>query len=118
MKRLVKKNRNGLLQLLTSKSCKGFKSNSPRVMRRKLKKLLVRSCISVRKPLVPATNQKKLLQFSKEHRNLTVDDWKRVIWPDESRFTSFRMMCILVRLGPQDKIDDALSSLCWHPQQA
>lgn len=38
------------------------------------------------KPYVSKINQKKRLKWCKDHRGWTLDDWRRVIWTDESCF--------------------------------
>ena len=47
------------------------------------------SCVASRKPLINEANQKKnRLQFAREHKDWTVERWKKkVMWSDESRFT-------------------------------
>lgn len=45
--------------------------------------------VAVKKPLLRPVNKKKRLQFAKEHKNWTIDDWKNVLWTDESKFELF-----------------------------
>ena len=40
----------------------------------------------VKKQLLTPTMMKKRLKWAKEHREWTVDDWKKVIFSDESHF--------------------------------
>ena len=42
------------------------------------------------KPLITKSNRAARLMWCKAHRNWTVDQWKRVLWSDESRFTLYR----------------------------
>ena len=44
------------------------------------------SRIAAKKPFICARNQGKRLEFALKHQNLTVEDWKHVIWSDESSF--------------------------------
>jgi hypothetical protein len=39
------------------------------------------------KPNISPVNAKRRLKWCKERRHWTVDNWKRVIWGDESRYT-------------------------------
>ena len=39
----------------------------------------------VKKPLLTDRHKKLRLNFARQHRNMTVDDWKRVIWSDETK---------------------------------
>jgi len=43
----------------------------------------------VKKPAISAKNQKKRLEFAKKHQHWTVEDWKRVIWSDETKVNRF-----------------------------
>ncbi|GIY13323.1 transposable element Tcb1 transposase [Caerostris darwini] len=42
------------------------------------------------RPLITKTSKKACLRWAKDHRTWTLDDWKRILWSDESRFTLFR----------------------------
>ncbi len=48
------------------------------------------SCVALRKPLISEANRKKRLQFAREHKDWTLEQWKKVIRSDESRFTLFQ----------------------------
>ncbi len=48
------------------------------------------SCVALRKPLISEANRKKRLQFAREHKDWTLEQWKKVMWSDESRFTLFQ----------------------------
>ncbi len=39
-----------------------------------------------RVPLLSAKNRKRRIQFTQAHQNWTIEDWKNVVWSDESRF--------------------------------
>ncbi len=39
-----------------------------------------------RVPLLSDKNRKRRLQFTQDHQNRTIEDWKNVAWSDESRF--------------------------------
>ena len=45
--------------------------------------------IAVKKPLLRPPNIKKRLEFAIRHKDWTLDDWKRVLWSDESKFEIF-----------------------------
>jgi hypothetical protein len=42
------------------------------------------------KPNISPVNAKRCLKWCKERRHWTVDNWKRVIWGDESRYTTWQ----------------------------
>lgn len=42
--------------------------------------------IAAKKPLLRPINKKKRLEFAKQHANWTIEQWKSVLWSDESKF--------------------------------
>lgn len=42
-----------------------------------------------KKPKLTKTNAKKRLQWCKMYRDWTIDDWRRVIWSDETKINRF-----------------------------
>lgn len=48
------------------------------------------SCVASRKPQICEANWKKRLQFAREHKDWTLEQWKKVMWSDESRFPLFK----------------------------
>lgn len=48
------------------------------------------SRVAARKPYISLKNQSDRLKWCRERRNWEEDDWKTVIWSDESRFTLFK----------------------------
>jgi transposase len=59
-------------------------------VQRALKEINMRSCIPRRKPLISATNKERRLAWCLERSHWTVEDWKKVIWSDESTFAQFQ----------------------------
>ncbi|XP_072764631.1 uncharacterized protein [Anoplolepis gracilipes] len=47
--------------------------------------------ISVKKPLISKKNPRARLQFAENHKDWTVQDWKKVLFSDESKFKLFGM---------------------------
>lgn len=45
--------------------------------------------VAAKKPLLRAVNKQKRLKFAKEHENWTMEQWKSVLWTDESKFEIF-----------------------------
>lgn len=58
-------------------------------VRRRLKEAGLNGRVAKRKPLLRAVNKQKRLEFAKKHRNWTIDQWKSVLWTDESKFEIF-----------------------------
>lgn len=57
---------------------------------------------AARKPLLRPVNKRKRLIWAKQHQNWTVDQWKRVLWTDESKFEIFgsrRRVYVRRRIG-------------------
>lgn len=45
--------------------------------------------VAVKKPLLRPANRQKRLLFAKTHKNWTIEQWKSVLWTDESKFELF-----------------------------
>jgi hypothetical protein len=43
----------------------------------------------VKKPLISAKNRRARVSFAKKHINWTKQQWKEIIWSDESKFSLF-----------------------------
>lgn len=88
--RLVKGNRRLSLLNLTAKYNAGEAQASTSTIRRSLHSLgyYGRSC--AKKPLITSLNRKRRLKWCMERRNWTQEQWRSVIWSDESRFTLFK----------------------------
>ncbi|KAL7874590.1 hypothetical protein SRHO_G00055600 [Serrasalmus rhombeus] len=68
-------------------------SSSRHISRTTVKRRLCASCphgkIAARKPLLRTGNKQKRLVWAKEHKEWTLDQWKSVLWSDESKFEIF-----------------------------
>lgn len=58
-------------------------------VKRRLRSAGLYGRVAVQKPLLRPQNKKKRLQWAKEHKNWTIDDFKNVFWTDESKFEIF-----------------------------
>ena len=88
------------------------KSISTRTMRRKLKGLGLNSCVALRKPIISEANWKQRLKFAREHIDWTLEQWKKVMWSDESRFTLFQSDG---RIRVRGDADEVMPSSCLVP---
>ena len=59
---------------------------SRRTAQRRLHERNYKKCLKTRKPFVSNVNRRKRLKFAKLYRHWTVDQWKKVVWSDESPF--------------------------------
>lgn len=66
------------------------KSVSDRTVRRSLQRIGLVSAVKKKKPALSEKNVKARIEFCKSHKNWTIDDWKRVIWSDETKVNRFQ----------------------------
>jgi len=62
---------------------------SDRTVARRLQQYGLGGRIAVKKPLLRAANIKKRYAWAKEHQDWTEEQWKTVLWTDESKFELF-----------------------------
>ena len=65
------------------------RSVSPRTVSRELHNAGLRSGSKKKKPMISQKNKKERLAFAKAHQDWSVDDWKRVIFSDETKINRF-----------------------------
>lgn len=58
-------------------------------VQRRLREANLHGRIATRKPLLRRGNKQKRLHWAKSHKNWTVEDFKKVLWSDESKFEIF-----------------------------
>jgi transposase len=58
---------------------------SSETVRRVLRKHSFKAVVKKKKPLLTARHKQKRLAFANKYREWTVEDWKRVIWSDETK---------------------------------
>jgi len=79
--RTSKQNRRKTLQDITNLACPNV---SPDTVRKALVANGINSRVAAKKPYLSAQHRLKRLQFAKRYRYWTNEDWKKVIWTDES----------------------------------
>src|SRR6185369_10602063 len=62
---------------------------SSNTVRRVLRRHGYEARVKRKRPLLMEKHRKKRLNFAKEHKDWTIDDWSKVIWSDESKFQLF-----------------------------
>jgi len=50
----------------------------------------LKNCVARPKPLVSSTNKTARLTWCRNHESWTVQDWRKVLWSDESTFSQFQ----------------------------
>ena len=58
---------------------------SPSTVCPKLKKAGLKAVVKTKRPLLSAKHRKARLDFAHAHKDWTLDDWKRVVWSDETK---------------------------------
>ena len=58
---------------------------TPQTVRNVLKEAGLRSATKKKVPMLKASHHQKCLRFAQYHQNWTVEDWKRVLWSDETK---------------------------------
>ncbi len=86
MSRLVIDDRKVTVTKISTRYNQGMPNTiSERTSRRTLKRMGYSSRRPHRVPLLSANIRKRRLQFAQAHQNWTIEDWKNVVWSDESR---------------------------------
>ncbi len=87
MDRLVRDDRKATVTQITTHYNQGMQNTiSERTTHRTLKQMGSSSRRPHRVPLLSDKNRTRRLQFTQDHQNWTIEDWKNVAWSDESRF--------------------------------
>ncbi|MBJ5103535.1 hypothetical protein JGF61_23265, partial [Salmonella enterica subsp. enterica serovar Agona] len=90
---------------------------SNRTVRRELHKQHIHGRATIAKPLVSLMNMKRRLQWCQEHKTWTAEQWKHVLFSDESMFTLFPTTgCVYVWRTPAEAYNPRLppsSSEAW-----
>ena len=63
---------------------------SVQTVRRRLLNKGLRGCVAVKKPKLTGSHKRKRLEWAKERRLWTTNDWSKVLWSDESTFELWR----------------------------
>ena len=58
--------------------------------RRSLRRIGLVSAVKQKKPALSDKNVKARLKFCKDHKTWTIQDWKKVIWSDETKINRFQ----------------------------
>ena len=55
-------------------------------VQRRLYEYQLKKVVKRKKPFVSPANRRKRVEFARRYRHLTVEQWKKVLWSDESPF--------------------------------
>ncbi len=87
MGRLVRDDRKTTVTQITTRYNQDLQNTiSEHTTRRTLKQMDSSSRRPHRVPLRSDKNRTRRIQFTQDHQNWTIEDWKNVAWSDESRF--------------------------------
>ena len=62
---------------------------SPQTVRRTLRRMGFKAVVKKRKPALKTAHRRARLAFTKRYQEFTLDDWKRVVWSDETKINRF-----------------------------
>ncbi len=83
----LKNDRKATLTQITTRYNQDLQNTiSEHTTRQTLKQMGSSSRRSHRVPLLSAKNRTRRIQFTQDHQNWTIEDWKNIAWSDESRF--------------------------------
>ena len=100
-RKLNERDERALIRRLTTKECsnavqlqKSLKTSnnvevSTNTVRRALKRNGLVARVKRKKPLLSKKHREKRLKFAKDHKDWTIDEWKKIVWSDESKFQIF-----------------------------
>lgn len=76
-------------------------------VKRRLAEAGLKGRIAAKKPRLTAIHKRKRLQWARTHQHWTVDQWKKVLWSDESKFEVFgTKRRVFVRRRPGERMKD------------
>ncbi len=85
MDRLVRDDRKATVTQITTRYNQDLQNTiSEHTTRRTLKQMCSSSRRPHRVPLLSDKNSTRRIQFTQDHQNWTTEDWKNVVWSDES----------------------------------
>ncbi|KAG2193075.1 hypothetical protein INT47_008900 [Mucor saturninus] len=100
LQRYVMKNRRSTLNKIMANVDVNASINT---FRKELRKLYLNSRIARKKPFINEKQRKRRLEFAKQHQNWSLEDWRKVIFTDESSFqTSSCSSVVRVRRRPNE----------------
>ena len=79
----VKKGHHSTLQEITNSMPLKVSSST---IRHALHEHSIHNRITIKKPFISDINERKQLRFAHNHQKLTINDWKHILWTDESSF--------------------------------
>ncbi|GFT91498.1 transposable element Tcb1 transposase [Trichonephila clavipes] len=110
-RRIVRQNMYSTVPQLTQIVNQGSSQQiSAQTMRIELQRIGKHSRLPMRKPLISVRNAKSHLQWFWERKHWTSEEWKRVMWWDESRIPYFALMEYSLMRIPLSHL--ALLALC------
>ena len=72
-------------------------------VQRRLRERNIKKCAKTKKPFVSTVNRRKRVEFARRHRDWTIEEWKKVLWADESPYCIRSQTRQYVWRTPQEK---------------
>ena len=89
---------------------------SARSVRRRLYNVGLKSCRPAKKPFINETQRKRQLRWCREFQNWTVDQWKQVIFSDESNLSVFSYKGLVRRRAGERYKPNCMQPTVKHPE--
>lgn len=83
-----------------------------RTVRKRLREAGLRGCVAAKKPLLSDANCAKRLRFAREHKNWTVNQWRKVLFSDES---TYELFCGEKRVYVRRRVGERYKKECCVP---
>ncbi|CAJ0600731.1 unnamed protein product [Cylicocyclus nassatus] len=88
---------------------------STSTVKRRLRDFGLQGRVAKKKPYLRLANKRKRLRWAKEHRHWTEEDWKKVLWTDESKFEVFgsQRRTFVRRRANEKMLEECLMPSAW-----
>uniref|UniRef100_A0AAQ5ZIM8 Transposase Tc1-like domain-containing protein n=1 Tax=Amphiprion ocellaris TaxID=80972 RepID=A0AAQ5ZIM8_AMPOC len=94
------------------------KKVSVSTVKRTFRVVILTGRVAARKQLLRCQNEKKRLAWAMKHRQWTTEDWKKVLWTEESKSeifgSSHGIFCVTLQFFSVALHSEAPCSTCWY----
>ena len=87
-------------------------------VRRRLHERNIKKCVKTKKPFVSPTNLRKRIEFARQYRHWSLEQWKKVLWSDESPYhLRFKNRQYVWRSGSEKFLPRCLQGTVKHEKK-
>ena len=88
---------------------------SSKTVRRRLVKAGLTGCVAAKRPMLTAVHRKRRLDWCRERKDWTADQWKKILWSDESTFELIPSRRVWIRRRKNERYHpDCINSTIKH----